>query len=310
MSASDWQRVEIPDWLDGERVDLALARLVGVSRARAADLVANGDVAVEGAVACKSRRVSTGTVIAVRGGGREQPSRPEWVSEPVPVLFEDDWLVVVDKPIGVAAHPSPGWHGPTVIDGLRAAGVTVAGAGAQERQGIVHRLDVGTSGAMVVAKTDSAYSELKRQFRNRSVEKTYHALVQGHPDPSSGTVDAPIGRHPSHPHRFAVVTGGRDSVTHYVTLEAFRRASLLEVKLETGRTHQIRVHMAAMRHPCCGDVTYGADPTLALDLGIDRQWLHAVGLVIDHPFTGERIGFRSGYPQDLAGALAVCQGWQ
>jgi 23S rRNA pseudouridine1911/1915/1917 synthase len=156
---------------------------------------------------------------------------------------------------------------------------------------------------MVVAKSGPAYSALKRAFREREVDKRYHALVQGHPDPLRGTVDAPIGRHPAGDGRFAVITGGRPSVTHYDTLEAFRAASLIEVKLETGRTHQIRVHMAALRHPCAGDRLYGADPVLADRLGLTRQWLHAVRLGFAHPADGTRVEFHSDYPPDLAHAL-------
>jgi 23S rRNA pseudouridine1911/1915/1917 synthase len=212
---------------------------------------------------------------------------------------------VVDKPVGVAAHPSPGWTGTTVIGGLAAAGYRVSTSGAAERQGIVHRLDVGTSGLMVVAKSERAYTVLKRAFKERTVDKTYHALVQGHPDPSRGTVDAPIARHPSHEYRWAVVADGKPSITHYETLEAHRAASLLEIRLETGRTHQIRVHMAALRHPCVGDLSYGADPTLAERLGLRRQWLHAVRLGFDHPTTGDRMELSSDYPPDLEHALEI-----
>ncbi len=224
------------------------------------------------------------------------------------MVYEDDDLVVVDKPVGVAAHPSPGWTGPTVLGALAAAGVRVSTSGAAERQGIVHRLDVGTSGLMVVAKSEAAYSALKRAFKERTVDKTYHALVQGHPDPSRGTIDAPVGRHPVHDYRWAVVAEGKDSVTHYETIEAFAAASLLEVHLETGRTHQIRVHFSALRHPCVGDLTYGADPTLAARLGLHRQWLHARRLAFDHPVTGERVSFESAYPADLAHALDLVRG--
>ncbi len=154
------------------------------------------------------------------------------------VLYEDDDIAVVDKPVGVAVHPSPGWSGPTVVAGLAALGLRVATSGAAERQGVVHRLDAGTTGVMVVAKSERAYALLKQAFRDRTVSKVYLAVVQGHPDPSEGTIDAPIDRHPKHDWRFAVVTDGRPSVTHYRTLEAFRAASLLEVELETGRTHQ------------------------------------------------------------------------
>ena len=168
---------------------------------------------------------------------------------------------------------------------------------------MVHRLDVGTSGLMVVAKSEGAYSALKRAFHDREVEKTYHAIVQGHPDPLAGTIDAPIGRHPGSSWKFAVVAGGKDSVTHYETLEAFPAASLLEIELETGRTHQIRVHMAAQRHPCAGDTMYGADPVMAERLGLTRQWLHAVRLGFVHPGTAGPVIFESGYPADLQHAL-------
>jgi 23S rRNA pseudouridine1911/1915/1917 synthase len=272
--------VYVPEGLDGERLDAALARMFGFSRSGAAELIAVGDVLVDGKQAMKSDRVVAGAELSVTlppPPGAE-PAVP---AEPVPgmgIIYEDDDIVVVDKPRGVAAHPSPGWTGPTVIGGLLGAGHRVATSGAAERQGIVHRLDANTTGVMVVAKSESAYSALKQAFRDRTVSKTYHALIQGHPDPLSGTVDAPIGRHPSGNGRFAVVADGRPSVTHYDTIEAFRAASLLSVGLETGRTHQIRVHMAALRHPCCGDLLYGADPVLAAHLGLTRQWLLAVRL--------------------------------
>jgi 23S rRNA pseudouridine1911/1915/1917 synthase len=169
----------------------------------------------------------------------------------------------------------------------------------------VHRLDANTSGLMVLAKSEPAYSALKQAFRDRTVDKRYHALVQGHPDPLRGTVDAPIGRHPAGDGRFAVIAGGRPSVTHYDTVEAFRAASLVEVILETGRTHQIRVHMTAIRHPCAGDRLYGADPVLAARLGLTRQWLHAVRLGFAHPADGRKVEFASEYSADLASALAL-----
>jgi 23S rRNA pseudouridine1911/1915/1917 synthase len=228
--------------------------------------------------------------------------------EPVPgltVLFQDSDILVVDKPVGVAAHPTPGWTGPTVLQGLLAAGYTIATSGAAERQGIVHRLDANTTGVMVLATSERAYSSLKQAFRDREVDKRYHALVQGHPDPLRGTVDAPIARHPSGDGRFAVINGGRPSVTHYDTLEAFRAASLAEIVLETGRTHQIRVHMSAIRHPCAGDRLYGGDPVLAARLGLTRQWLHAVNLAFAHPADGHRVEFSSAYAADLQAALDV-----
>ena len=304
MTTSGQRRVPVPEGLDGERLDAALARLFGLSRARAAELISDGSVLVNGRPAAKSDRVPAGEWLDVTLPPPPVTAQPR--PEPVPglvIVYEDDDIVVVDKPPGVAAHPTPGWNGPTVLQGLLAAGHTIATSGAAERQGIVHRLDATTSGLMVVAKSERAYSALKRAFREREVDKTYHALVQGHPDPLRGTVDAPIARHPSGDGRFAVVTGGRPSVTHYDTLEAFRAASLVEIILETGRTHQIRVHMTAIRHPCVGDRLYGADPVLAARLGLTRQWLHAVRLGFAHPADGHRVEFTSEYPPDLSRAL-------
>jgi 23S rRNA pseudouridine1911/1915/1917 synthase len=296
--------VPVPEGLDGERLDAALARMFGLSRSRAAELIGDGMVLLDGKPASKSDRVMAGEPLQVTLPPPRQAGPPRPV-EGLVVLYEDDDIIVVDKPRGVAAHPTPGWTGPTVTGGLVAAGHTVAASGAAERQGIVHRLDANTTGVMVVAKSERAYSVLKRAFRERTVDKQYHALVQGHPDPLRGTIDAPIGRHPSGDGRFAVVADGRPSVTHYDTLEAFRAASLVSVHLETGRTHQIRVHMAAIRHPCAGDLLYGADPVLAARLGLTRQWLHAVSLSFAHPGDGRRVEFRSDYPPDLARAVDI-----
>lgn len=304
----DEQRHEVPNSLAGERVDVALARLTGLSRTQLAGMILDGLVMVDGKRPTRSDRLAAGSVLEVAAREQVAEQGSETFVGPVvglAIVFEDADLVVVDKPVGVAAHASPGWTGPTVTAGLRAMGVALAEVGAAEREGIVHRLDVGTSGLMVVAKSERAYARLKQAFREREVDKTYHALVQGHPDPSRGTIDAPIARHPHHDYKFAVVTGGKDSITHYETLEAFSYASLLKIGLETGRTHQIRVHMAALNHPCCGDITYGADPNLAKRLGLKRQWLHAVRLSFDHPLTGEPMVFEAAYPDDLAHALVV-----
>lgn len=299
--------IPVPDGLEGERVDIALGRMLGLSRTKAASLADAGGVAIDGAPAGKGDRLPANALIWVDLDVVAEPGHPSVEPQAVPgmaILFDDEEVVVLDKPVGVAAHPSPGWAGPTVIGGLAAAGYAIATSGAAERQGIVHRLDVGTSGVMAVAKSERAYASLKQQFRERSVDKTYHAVVQGLLDPTAGTIDAPIDRHPTQDYRFAVVSGGKPSITHYQTMEAFAHASLVEVHLETGRTHQIRVHFAAMRHPCVGDLTYGADPTLARRLGLERQWLHAVRLGFDHPATGERIVVSSEYPEDLRLALA------
>ena len=289
-------------WL---RVDAYLAQVLPWrSRRSLTELLAAGAVAVNGRGVKKAHRLAAGDVVAL-----VLPRTPEAeldLSEiPLRIVHEDDDLVVVDKPVGVAAHPSPGWTGPTVVGALAAAGFRISTSGAAERQGVVHRLDVGTSGLMVVAKSERAYTVLKRAFKERTVDKIYHAVVQGHPDPTRGTVDAPIGRHPGADYRFAVIADGKPSVTHYEVLEMFPAASLLEIHLETGRTHQIRVHMSALRHPCVGDLAYGADPTLAARAGLQRQWLHAMRLAFDHPSTGERLELSSAYPADLDSALTI-----
>ncbi|WP_461000088.1 RluA family pseudouridine synthase [Streptomonospora sediminis] len=294
----------VPDGVEGERVDAAIARMFGLSRTRAAEIIAEGNATVDGGAAAKSDRLQAGSWLEVTLP--PPPEAPTARPEPVPgltVVHEDADIIVVNKPTGVVAHPTQGWTGNSVLQGLLASGVELATSGAAERQGIVHRLDANTTGLMVLAKSEIAYSALKRAFKEREVDKVYHSLVQGHPDPLRGTVDAPLDRHPAGDGRFAVVAGGRPSVTHYDTLEAFRAASLLEIKLETGRTHQIRVHMAALRHPCIGDYLYGADPALAERLGIRRQWLHAVRLGFEHPTEGVRVEFESPYPDDLEAAL-------
>jgi len=294
----------VPEGLDGERIDVALSRLLGLSRSKSAELVVAGHVDLSGRPASKGDRVEAGQWLAIRLP--DPPAPPQIIAEPVPglrVVYDDADLVVVDKPAGVAAHPSPGWEGPTVIGGLAAAGYRIATSGAAERQGVVHRLDVGTTGLMAVAKTEAAYADLKRQFKDRTVDKVYRSIVQGHLDPLSGTIDAPIGRHPGADWRMAVVAGGRPSITHYDTLEAFAHASLVRIELETGRTHQIRVHMSAVRHPCVGDLTYGADPRLAERLGLTRQALHAAMLSLDSPSSGERLHLHAQDPADFAEAL-------
>lgn len=303
---TDRRCLDVPEGLDGLRLDAALSRLFGLSRTSAVAIIEQGGVQVDGRVRGKADRVVAGATLEVQLPGSEPTAvpAPEAVAG-LAVVFEDDHIVVVDKPVGVAAHPSPGWTGPTVVGGLAAAGHRISTSGADERRGVVHRLDVGTSGLMVVAKSERAYTLLKEAFRERTVDKRYHALVQGHPDPSRGTIDAPIDRHPRHDWRFAVVSGGRPSVTHYQVIEAFPAASLVDIQLETGRTHQIRVHFSALRHPCVGDMTYGADPTLAARLGVERQWLHAVRLGFPHPADGRFVEFTSEYPPDLAGALDV-----
>lgn len=300
---------------DGERVDTALAALMDVSRSAAALLCAEGNVLAmearnpQGRALAKADKLRPGTMVRVNVPVRRDPlAMVVEAVDGLKIVLDDDSFVVIDKPVGVAAHPSPGWVGPTVVGALAAAGYRISTSGAPERAGIVHRLDVGTSGLMVVAKTEHAYTGLKRAFKERTVDKVYHALVQGLPDPLKGTIDAPIGRHPGYDWRFAVIEDGRPSVTHYEVLEAFGRAALVEVHLETGRTHQIRVHFSALRHPCVGDHTYGADPRLAAELGLTRQWLHARQLGFAHPETGEWVEVTSEYPEDLGYALRALDG--
>ncbi|MGO4783061.1 RluA family pseudouridine synthase [Cryobacterium sp. W22_MBD10_FK3] len=298
----------LPDGLDGVRVDAGIAKLFGFSRSFAAEIAEADGVTLDGVVVGKSDKLRAGGWLDVSW----QPKQ-DLVIVPIDVpdltiVHDDDDIVVINKPSGVAAHPSVGWTGPTVLGALAGAGYRIATSGASERAGIVHRLDVGTSGLMVVAKSEAAYTHLKRAFHDREVDKIYHAVVQGHPDPSSGTIDAPIGRHPRSDWKFAVVAGGKDSVTHYETLEAFPSASLLEVHLETGRTHQIRVHMAAQRHACVGDAMYGADAKISARLGLTRQWLVAKQLSFEHPSSREWVTFDAEYPDDLANALRILRG--
>lgn len=297
--------LSVPEGLEGERVDSGVAKLLGFSRSFAAEIVAAGGIRVEGHQALKSERLMAGSWLEVSWEPRTEPTIVPLAVPELAILHDDDDIVVINKPSGVAAHPSVGWDGPTVLGALAAAGFRISTSGVAERAGIVHRLDVGTSGVMVVAKSERAYSVLKQAFRDRSVGKVYHAVVQGLPDPLQGTIDAPIGRHPRSDWKFAVVAGGKHSITHYEVLEAFPFASLIQVHLETGRTHQIRVHMSAQHHPCVGDPLYGADPQISRRVGLERQWLHAVQLSFDHPVSGEHVTFRSEYPADLQHALDI-----
>ena len=302
--------VLVPEGLNGERADTAVARMLGLSRSQVVELIGAGHVLLDGASINKSDRVSVGSLLEVELADQPRVAavRPEQVAGVV-IVYDDDDIVVIDKPVGVAAHPSLGWSGPDVLSHLTGAGFRISTSGVPERRGIVQRLDVGTSGLMVVARSERAYTILKRAFRSRSVDKIYHALVQGHPDPFTGTIEAPIGRDSGADYKMAVMDKGRHSVTHYSTLEAFVAVTLLAIKLETGRTHQIRVHMAAIRHPCVGDLMYGADPVLAAKLGLERQWLHAVRLGFVHPTSGELMEFESKYPPDLQHALNVISAW-
>ena len=298
--------VQVPEGLGGSRADAGIAKLLGMSRSAVAAMLESGLVEQSERTLGKSDSLVTDAWLRIT---LPKPKAAlELVAENVEgltVVYQDHDIVVVDKPAGVAAHPSVGWDGPSVGGALLALGIEMSTSGVAERQGIVSRLDVGTSGLMVLTKTEVAYSRMKQAFRDRVVDKTYHALAQGHPDPSSGTIDAPIGRHLKHEYKFAVTADGKPSLTHYKTLEAFQAASLLEIELETGRTHQIRVHMAAFKHPLAGDTLYGCDSKLAQRLGLERQFLHAMKLGFIHPTKGEYVSFESSYPEDLRQALEV-----
>ena len=306
MSEREVKNLSIPEGLNQERVDAALSRLLGLSRNVIVGLIDAGEISKSGKVVGKSDRVITGDQLEILlPAAKGEAKLTATPIDGLKVVFDDEYLIVINKPVGIAAHPSPGWKGATVVGAIFAAGYQLATSGAAERQGVVHRLDVGTSGLMVVAKNEIAYSHLKDQFRQRTVSKVYHALVQGHMDPTVGTIDAPIDRHPREDYRFAVVANGKPSITHYKTLEVFPAVTLLEIELETGRTHQIRVHFSALHHPLVGDLTYGSDPALATRFGITRPWLHAKQLAFDHPGSGERLSFNAEYPADLTRSLEV-----
>ena len=306
MSNRELRTLSVPEGVAGERIDSALTRVLGLSRTAVVKLLEDGDITTGGKAMPKSDRVTAGQVIDVlMPAPINTDPIPLTPLEGLTIVYDDQDIVVIDKPIGCAAHPSPGWTGPTVVGALMAAGYTISTSGPAERQGIVHRLDVGTSGLMIVAKSDKAFHVLKDAFRNRTVDKIYHAMVQGHMDPTAGTIDAPIDRHPKEDHRFAVVATGKESITHYEVIEFYRGVSMVKIELETGRTHQIRVHFSALHHPLVGDTTYGADPVLAKSLQMSRPWLHAAELRFAHPVTGEALNFHAPFPADLTRSLAL-----
>jgi 23S rRNA pseudouridine1911/1915/1917 synthase len=302
----DLRQLTVPEGVAGERIDSALTRVLGLSRTTIVKLLEDGEITTGNQAMQKSDRVAAGQVIEVlMPAPLNQDPIPLTPLEGLSVVYNDDDIVVIDKPVGCAAHPSPGWMGPTVVGALMAAGYTISTSGPAERAGVVHRLDAGTSGLMIIAKTEAAYLKLKEMFREHEVEKTYHALVQGHMDPSTGTIDAPIDRHPKEDHRFAVVATGKESITHYEVIEYYRSVSLVKVELETGRTHQIRVHFSALGHPLVGDTTYGADPVLGKKMKMSRPWLHALELRFNHPTNGNPLVLTAPYPADLQASLAL-----
>lgn len=294
--------VPAPEALIGKRFDVAVAKMLGISRAKAADVIETGQARVLGREIAKSGTLLAGETVEF--DLVEEQSLPEPVADDMAIAYEDDDVVVVDKPVGVAAHASPGWTGPTVLGSLLQRGVHITSYGAPGRQGIVSRLDVGTSGLMLVCKSELAYVEMRRQFAEHEVMKTYHALVQGGLKEDRATIDAPIGRAKVSDFRFCVTPTGKPAITHWDVMERFGgEATLVSVNLETGRTHQIRVHFSSIGHPLVGDPMYGANPVLSQELGLDRQWLHAMRLEFRHPRTRVWTTVSSRYPADLAHAL-------
>ena len=282
----------------GERLDVFVARMIPeLTRSRVQRLIASGHIAVDGQPSKRALRLEPGQRVAV-----DIPppvsDRAEAEEIPLAVIFEDADLLVVNKPPGMTVHPSPGHRTATLVNAILAHCHDLSGIGGVLRPGIVHRLDRDTSGIIVVAKNDAAHNALARQLKERSVEKTYIALVEGTPRPPEGAIEAPIARDPRNRQRMAVIDGGRDAATAYRVIERFRGMSLLEARPKTGRTHQIRVHLAAIGHPIVGDRVYGKPSPL-----VDRQFLHASRIAFTHPHSGERLEFEALLAEDLARAL-------
>ncbi|KAB8291001.1 RluA family pseudouridine synthase [Bifidobacterium avesanii] len=290
-----------PDALIGKRLDVAVAKMLGISRAKASELIASGQVRSLARDIAKSSTLMSGETLEF--DLKDEAPEPEPIADDMAIAYEDDDVVVVDKPVGVAAHASVGWTGPTVLGSLLDRGVRITSYGAPGRQGIVSRLDVGTSGLMLVCKSELAYKEMRRQFAEHEVKKTYHALVQGNLKEDRATIEAPIGRAKVSDFRFTVTPAGKEAITHWDVMERFGEATLVSVNLETGRTHQIRVHFSSIGHPLVGDPMYGANPKLSAAVGLDRQWLHAMRLEFRHPRTRVWTTVESHYPADLSHAL-------
>ncbi|MCS6987133.1 MAG: RluA family pseudouridine synthase [Sphingomonadaceae bacterium] len=293
--------VRLPPEAGGLRLDLALARAVPTqSRARLKALIAAGDVAVDGRPARDpARRVAGGESVVVQ---LPEPTPAAAAPEPIPlrVVFEDEHLLVVDKPAGLVVHPAAGHAGGTLVNALlHHCHGQLSGIGGVARPGIVHRLDKDTSGLLVVAKTDPAHRDLARQFAAHRVGRVYVAVVAGVPMPPVGQLETRVGRHPVHRRRMAVVDppAGKPAVTHWRVVEALRGAALVECRLETGRTHQVRVHLAHLGHPLLGDALYGGRRVMGC--GIGRQALHARTLAFRHPVTHRKLEFESPISPDI-----------
>lgn len=297
----------IPEALAGERIDRVVALLGDLSRSAVARLIDDGRVRLDAArVGAASQRVAAGQVLAVELPEPVDPRPAADPSIPVEVRHEDDHILVVDKAAGLVVHPGAGNEDGTLVNGLVARYPEIAEVGEQHRPGVVHRLDRGTSGLLVIARTNEAYTELVRQMSAHEPERIYTALAWGHPESDAGVIDAPIGRSPRHPTRMAVSQQGRRAVTRYRVEQRFdlpRETALVTCELETGRTHQIRVHLRAIGHPVVGDRDYdGGRP--GLDPG--RPFLHAGALRFVHPVTGDRVAIESPLPDDLVACLAEC----
>jgi 23S rRNA pseudouridine1911/1915/1917 synthase len=294
-----------PGQVAGRRLDEVVAELAGTSRAQAARWASDGLVEVDGRPRPKSYRLRGGERLAWAPPPAPPDGGPVAEDRPLTVRHEDDHLLVVAKPPGLVVHPGPGHPTGTLVNALlgRPGASLSAGGGDAGRPGIVHRLDKDTSGLLLVAKDDATHQALARDLAAHRVERRYLALVQGRLPAETGTVDAPVGRHPRDRKRMAVVPGGRPAVTHWRVLETFPAVQLTEATLETGRTHQVRVHLASLRHPLAGDRTYGADPTLATRLGLTRPFLHAWRLAFTHPATAARVDLTDPLPPDLQAVL-------
>ncbi|HET9015977.1 MAG TPA: RluA family pseudouridine synthase [Thermomicrobiaceae bacterium] len=293
-------RLDVTETEDGERLDRLIASRVGeVSRSFAQSLIKAGDVSVDGEVAKPARRIHAGESVEILLPPIEEPVNltPEYL--PIPIIYEDDDVIVFDKPAGIVTHPAPGHEHGTLVNMLRALHPNLP-LNSSDRPGIVHRLDKDTSGLIVVAKNELARRFLLRQWQERDVVKRYTALVHGRVGESAGTIDAPISRDPHNRKRMAIVPGGRPAVSHFTVMERFRDATLLSVVIETGRTHQIRVHMAFIGHPVVGDQTYGRRP---FRLPVPRQFLHATYLKFTLPGSERPIEVETPLPADLRRVL-------
>jgi 23S rRNA pseudouridine1911/1915/1917 synthase len=304
---------------EGERLDAWVAdRVPELSRSRVAQLIGEGRVRLNGTSARKSERLSAGDEVAIEVPP-PQPSAVEAEDIPVDVVYEDRDLLVVNKPAGLVVHPAPGHRTGTLVNALLHHVDDLSGIGGVRRPGIVHRLDKETSGLLIVAKHDRAHRRLSAALKRREIHRIYRAACWGHLDEDRVTVDAPVGRSRRDRKRMAVVESGRRAVTHFLRLERWRAADLLEARLETGRTHQIRVHLAHIGHPVVGDPQYGrggargisgSDRPWARELErrVPRQFLHAFRLELEHPRTGEPLALEAPLPPALAAAAAWAVG--